>query len=302
MGTIDENLRSWNTAYAWPKQGEEWSEAWGGSEAQWFGAIYPRIHSFLPASNVLEIGPGFGRWTHYLRDHCERLIGVDLADKCVEACRKRFAADSRLTFEVNDGHSLGMVPDKSVDFVFSFDTLVHAEADVIDAYLEQVGRKMRASGVGFIHHSNLGAYIDEFRRAESTPESERASLFHRDFLGPRHWRAESMTAELFAQLCARHGLRCRSQELVTWGTDSIMIDCFSVVARGNSSSEQTMLHENPDFMRDAEAIRRRAPLYSRRGEDACARPIPAPPGMDDQKSADLSAVLVRLRRILRIGR
>ena len=28
-----------------------------------------------------------------------------------------------------------MIPDASIDFVFSFDSLVHAEADVIQAYL-----------------------------------------------------------------------------------------------------------------------------------------------------------------------
>ena len=48
MPTIEQNLKMWNINYEWAKEGEEWSATWGGSEAQWFGAIFPRIHAFLP--------------------------------------------------------------------------------------------------------------------------------------------------------------------------------------------------------------------------------------------------------------
>jgi hypothetical protein len=27
---------------------------WGGSEPQWFGSLYPRLHRFLPARAILE--------------------------------------------------------------------------------------------------------------------------------------------------------------------------------------------------------------------------------------------------------
>src|SRR5438128_1034565 len=63
--------------YDWKERGEEWSAPWGGSAAQWSGTILPRIRECLPASTILEIAPGFGRWTHYLREHCERLHVVD---------------------------------------------------------------------------------------------------------------------------------------------------------------------------------------------------------------------------------
>ncbi|MEK6280890.1 MAG: hypothetical protein AABN95_11100 [Acidobacteriota bacterium] len=28
----------------------------------------PRIHPFIPVGTILEIAPGYGRWTHYLKD------------------------------------------------------------------------------------------------------------------------------------------------------------------------------------------------------------------------------------------
>ena len=60
MPTVEQNRQIWNQDHDWTQQGEEWSEVWGGSEAQWFGAILPRIHAFVPTGTILEIAPGFG--------------------------------------------------------------------------------------------------------------------------------------------------------------------------------------------------------------------------------------------------
>src|ERR1044072_1966729 len=122
MATVEENQAEWDVNYHWMNQGEGWSIPWGGSEAQWFWCIFPRIHAFLPAGTILEIAPGYGRWTHYLKGLCQHLIVVDLAASCIAACRQRFAAETHITYHVNDGMSLEMVPDSSIDFVFSFDS------------------------------------------------------------------------------------------------------------------------------------------------------------------------------------
>jgi hypothetical protein len=34
MGIVAENLSMWDKDYAWPKQGAEWSDAWGGVSHQ----------------------------------------------------------------------------------------------------------------------------------------------------------------------------------------------------------------------------------------------------------------------------
>lgn len=263
MPTLEENAQSWNVHYPWPQQGEEWSKAWGGSQAQWFGAILPRIQRFLPAKTICEIGPGFGRWTHYLKDHCDRLVGIDLAEKCVAACKKRFDGDPRLSFHVNDGRSLAAIPDGSIDFVFSFDTLVHAESDVVEVYLKELRQKLVPGGSGFIHHSNLGNFARGFSLAASVDESLRNVLFARDFLGPTHWRASSMSAEIFRQHCERAGLQCVSQELINWGTESLTIDCFSVFTLCPDVRE-TLVTQNAEFMKEAELIRRRSMIYGER--------------------------------------
>src|SRR5262249_813227 len=133
---IEENRNTWYNVYDWSERGEEWSIAWGGSEPQWFGSFYPRMHRYLPAPTILEIAPGFGRWTRFLTRNCKRLIGVDLSKVCIEASRKRFAGKPA-EFHANDGTSLDMVADRSIDFACSLDSLVHAEAAVLRSYTQQ---------------------------------------------------------------------------------------------------------------------------------------------------------------------
>jgi SAM-dependent methyltransferase len=263
MPTVEQNLRQWDQDYEWVKQGDEWSSTWGGAEAQWFGAIFPRIQAFLPAGRMLEIAPGFGRWTHYLRGLCEHLTVVDMAEHCINACRRRFASDTHISYHVNDGKSLEMVQDDSTDFVFSFDSLVHAEADVIEIYLRQLARKLTPNGVAFIHHSNIGAYQQDFSRMEKIPATLKPAITRMGYVFDyNHWRAFSMTAGLFEKYCEQHGLACTGQELVNWGSKR-MIDCFSVFTRkGSVWSRPNRVIRNPDFMREADLIRRWSEVYT----------------------------------------
>ena len=239
--------------YEWKDAGEEWSAPWGGSAAQWSGAIFPRIREYLPAGTILEIAPGFGRWTHYLKEHCERLHVVDPDAHCIEACRRRFGDDSRLSYHVNDGRSLAMIPDRSIDFVFSFDSLVHVPRELVEAYLRQLGDKLKDDGVGFIHHSNLGEYASSF--GWRLPDRARKLLTKAKFLEQDYQRAPDMTAGLFQSYCAAHGLHSLCQELINW-RGRRLIDCFTTFARAGSKwASSSRIIRNPNFMREARLIR-----------------------------------------------
>jgi hypothetical protein len=45
MPSVEPNSSLWNQHFDWSHGGDEWSACWGGPEAQWFGAILPRIHA-----------------------------------------------------------------------------------------------------------------------------------------------------------------------------------------------------------------------------------------------------------------
>ena len=243
--------------YDWKDAGEEWSEPWGSSAAQWHGAILPRIKDCLPAENILEIGPGFGRWTHYLKDHCHDLFIVDQSKDCIDACRQRFAADPQVHCFVNDGQSLSMLPEGSIDFAFSFDSFVHTKRDVVEAYLREFQRTLRPGGKGFIHHSNFGEYANSIR--ERLPAALTRPLVKAKILDWSHRRKPDMTAGLFRSLCSKNGLHCVGQELVNW-RGRRLIDCFSLFVRTDSDDhEPTRVIRNPNFMGEAAKTRCQAP-------------------------------------------
>src|SRR5438477_5096853 len=68
MPRVEENRSFWGETYNWPQAGEEWSTGWGGARMQWYGSILPRVNAFVPADTILEIGPGYRRWTAFLKD------------------------------------------------------------------------------------------------------------------------------------------------------------------------------------------------------------------------------------------
>jgi 2-polyprenyl-3-methyl-5-hydroxy-6-metoxy-1,4-benzoquinol methylase len=266
MPTIEESRSFWNETYHWPEAGEEWSKAWGSARMQWHGSILPRISNFVPADTILEVAPGRGRWTAFLKDLCKRLIIVDLSESCIDRCRQRFADCTHISYFVNDGKSLEMVANGGVDFIFSFDSLVHAEDAVLEAYTAEVAKKLRPSGAAFIHHSNLGEYI---RRANVQAWLSKGP----DVVGwlgrlgvledvTSQGRARSMTAAKMAIFAQENNLQCVSQELVTWSTRYALIDCLStLVPHGSRWSRQSRVLRNAGFMLEARRLSQLSRVY-----------------------------------------
>lgn len=215
MPSVEENHNRWAN-YDWADKGDEWSAGFGGTEAMWTWFLQPRISPFLPSEHTLEIAPGFGRVTQFLVPASKKLTLVDLTQPCIDACEERFAGFDHIDYHVNDGKSLDMIEDGSIDFVFSWDSLVHAEHDVLESYLEQLGRKLRPGGTGVFHHSNIDEYRDQ-KTGELT-------------VGNEHWRAPTMSAAKFRKYAEAGGLRVVAQELIPWGGTDFS-DCVSVFRR-----------------------------------------------------------------------
>jgi SAM-dependent methyltransferase len=245
MPALSENVSMWNETYDWSQRGDEWSDAWGGVTYQWWVTLFSRIQGFVPAGRILEIAPGYGRWTDYLRELCDELIAVDIAETAIAHCAERFAGDERVKLHVNDGTSLAVAADRSVDLVFSFDSLVHAEHDVIAGYLVEFARVLADDGVAFIHHSNMGSY------APGTYDPHAI-----------HWRATSVSAALVEGCARAAGLRCISQEKVSWGHGQALNDCFSVIVRAGSRwDRENVVVDNMAFGQEIGAAATIAGLY-----------------------------------------
>jgi Methyltransferase domain. len=267
MPTIEQNKLTWDGTYDWDEAGEKWSAAWGGSSMQWYGTILPRLHAHFPANTILEIAPGYGRWTQFLKGMCAKLIVVDLSEKSIKACRERFADDSHLTYYVNDGKSLGMIADDTIDLAFSFDSLVHAEDIVISSYISQLSRKLKRNGVAFIHHSNLGEYSHYngvYSQLQKIPKLP-GLLSRMGILDNirAQWRAQSMSARKMQHYAEENGLTCISQELVTWSTKRVLIDCISTIVRNDAVKVRgNRVLRNYSFMKEAKYLSELSELYA----------------------------------------
>lgn len=248
MPSREMNKRLW-TSYDWQRRGEEWSKNWGGTANLWHGTLMPRIGAYLGHVRALEIAPGYGRITRYLKDYCESLVLVDLAANCIEHCKQRFAGESHIEYFVNDGRSLECLGERSVDFVFSFDSLVHADLATVSAYLAEIERVLVPGGSAVLHHSNLHALQDETRR-----------------YGGSHLRAPDVSAELVLAATARlQTLECRTQELISWDESARLIDCISSFRRNASPGKAAPTRfVNAEFYQRAQELAQISSRYSPR--------------------------------------
>jgi SAM-dependent methyltransferase len=273
MPSMELNRQFWGTTYDWSGGGDEWSANWGRTETQWHGSILPRIRRHLPVHTILEIAPGFGRWTQFLAGLCERLILVDLSEKCISACQARFRDLQHVEYHVNDGQSLSFVAPNSVDFVFSFDSLVHVEAEVVESYVSEIGRILKHGGGAFLHHSNLGEYSVLCAIASFIYSHHRLrKIFRPENLLPNlHGRAMSMSAALFRAHAERAGVVCVTQERIDWGQTRAIdllwggkrtIDCLSLVRKDFTKRHRPVAAlRNPHFMDEASCLAKLDRLY-----------------------------------------
>jgi len=103
----------------------------------------------IKGKTVLDIGCFDGKWTNYMGD-AGRVICADLDPKGFEEIKSRLAW-STLEFYHCNGYLLDGIPDASVDFVFSMDSLVRSEWDVISSYIKEIARVLAPSGKVCVH-------------------------------------------------------------------------------------------------------------------------------------------------------
>jgi len=167
----------------------------------------------------VELGAGRGRSAAKLLPLAGRLHLVDLHPNNLEACRRRFGGDPRLSCHVTDGRSLPL-PDAAATFLFSFDSVVHFDSDVVRAYLREAWRVLRPGGHAFLHHSNTVAHPGGDFRAEP------------------HWR-NFMSKELLAHYALKEGLEVVRQEPVDWAGDGGFIETSAATVSISDSARVT---------------------------------------------------------------
>jgi len=240
MATLKANKKYYED-YDWSCGGEEWSDPWGGTRSMWLASIFPRISEFLPARTIIEIGAGHGRIARILHAFAtNQLVLFDIVDDCVSMCKKKFASSAKTICLKTNGHALEGIADNSVDFIFSFYSLVGSDNKTITGYLKEFARVLSDDGVAFIHHSNAGMYFDP-----DNPEPDKRLLLLAAY------RDMSIDATQVQEIAAGCNLSCIKQECINWDITEILSDCFSTIVRPTSKwiREPVLLH-NPDFQQE----------------------------------------------------
>lgn len=131
--------------------GDEWHNR--DFEDRFFPLFVERF--LTPDSTVLEIGPGGGKWTIRYAPLVKKVIVLDVAENMLERTRRRCdeAGLQNVEYVLGDGSSFPGIADNSVDFVFSFDVLVHVALEDTWPYALECARVMVPGAAGVLHHA-----------------------------------------------------------------------------------------------------------------------------------------------------
>lgn len=213
----------------------------------WLATIFPRVGQFLPTDRIVEIGYGNGRIAKMLQAFtASELLLFDISDDCVGKCARVFEQSPKTRCLKTDGRSLQGVANNSVDLVISFCTLIDANAESMNAYLQECDRVLRPDGAAFLHHSNIGMYCQD--KNAQVDERLHALVANRDI---------SIDATMVENMAADNNLVCIKQECVNWDIADFLSDCFSTLVRPDSKwAQEPQLVHNPEFRNERELAQR----------------------------------------------
>ena len=155
--SIEDNRYIWGT-WDWSQKGSEWTARASDPEL-WLKSILDNmLYKYMgEGKEILEIGPGAGRWTEYLQPIAKRLVLVDITPKCIALCKERFAGSDNMEYHVIDSN-IDFIPNNSLDRVWSYDVFVHINPSDIRRYIKNISRVLRPGGIAVIHHGSWGDY------------------------------------------------------------------------------------------------------------------------------------------------
>jgi SAM-dependent methyltransferase len=130
------------------------SEAWGKVDTYNFGLgdyriINTEIRNLASEKVVLELGCLDGKWTTVYHEVAKNVWLVDLDNALEETLIKKFGA--KINFYQTVGNELTGISDKSIDLIFSMDSLVRCDLKIIRSYFKEFSRVLKSGGVLYIH-------------------------------------------------------------------------------------------------------------------------------------------------------
>jgi SAM-dependent methyltransferase len=173
----------------------------------------------LEVSCLVELACGHGRHAERISTdgrlaRPSRMMLLDVNGENIEHCRQRFASNSSITMQKNNGVDFAPVADGQASAVFCWDAMVHFEFDCVISYVRDAVRILQPNGRALFHHSN---YTAPGTKWSHNPHG-------RNF----------MSRELFAHAALRAGFRVLDQIVINWGAGETRfdeLDCLSFLEK-----------------------------------------------------------------------
>lgn len=127
--------------------------------------VYEHVHRYALARSlsagrrVLDAACGEGYGSALIAHNAAHVIGVDLDAPTVEAARKRYAGRGNLEFRAGSVTKLSL-PDASIDFIVSFETIEHLPASEQPRMMSEFARVLTAGGMLLVSSPNRPLYSE----------------------------------------------------------------------------------------------------------------------------------------------
>lgn len=185
----------------------------------WTRLVEPFI-SHIGYDIVLDLAAGHGRNSAILARKAKRVICVDINPDNIAFLNRRFTDRNKFCIVQNDGVSLDAVPENEVDLVYCFDSMVHFDLEIIQAYIKEIARILRPSGHALLHCSNY----------TKNPGG--------DFRENPHWR-NFFSADILLHLAQRSGLVVSKIAKTPWGGIEAL-DCMALLRRLDVTASKSL--------------------------------------------------------------
>jgi 2-polyprenyl-3-methyl-5-hydroxy-6-metoxy-1,4-benzoquinol methylase len=183
--------------------GEEW-----GGPAFADGIVELVAPHLGPQVDVLELGCGGGKFSQRLAPRSRSLLCTDISSTMIEHTRASLEEQNlsgNVSYRLLNGVDFDGVANDSVDFIFSYDVLLHVQMQNVFSYLVDARRVLRENGVLMLHQINLASeggmahFLSQFV----------GDTWKRDFDDPRRrGHVYFMSADQMRALADQAGLSC----------------------------------------------------------------------------------------------
>jgi ubiquinone/menaquinone biosynthesis C-methylase UbiE len=119
---------------------------------------------------VLDVGCGPGKMAEYSIDRGHEFYGIDISEKMIESCLKKFKHVDSAHFSVGKLQSLEF-PDSFFDVILYMGVLEYIDPDEIDIAVSELARVLKPSGTVILSLSYSHSFFRWYRRMRNRIEA-----------------------------------------------------------------------------------------------------------------------------------